>query len=230
MAAPRYRTDFAERLVTARKRAGLSQAQLAKLVGVAQGTISEAETVALGSSKTPAMADALGVSAVWLSSGTGEMFAGVAKANENVKSAPIGQRAYPVISLVQAGALKDCQAPYEPGDGYAVEYGEDEWSKWAFALEIQGDSMLPEFKPGDRVIIDPEIAPGAGDFVVARNNGHETTFKKYRARGIDHKGNNIFELIPMNPDFETLRSDINELCVVGVMVEHRRKYRRRHSN
>lgn len=86
--------------------------------------------------------------------------------------------------------------------------------------------MLPEFRSGDRVLIDPEVSPRPGDFVAAKNSHEEATFKKYRVRGVDDRGNQIFELVPLNEDFETLYSDQQRLAVIGVMVEHRKKYRR----
>jgi transcriptional regulator with XRE-family HTH domain len=69
----RERTPYAQRLVEARKRAGLSQPQLAKLVGMAQGTLGEAETSAIGSKFTAQLARALKVRAEWLASGDGPM-------------------------------------------------------------------------------------------------------------------------------------------------------------
>ena len=69
-----------------------------------------------------------------------------------------------------------------------------------------------------------------GDFVVARRDdplcdGFEITFKKYRLRGYDKLGREIFELIPLNSDYPTYRSDVDHLSVVGVAVEHKRKLR-----
>ena len=148
------------------------------------------------------------------------------KFDQNVIPAPAGKRAIPVISAVQAGKLTEITEPYPPGAGYAVEYADDDLSRWAFALEIDGDSMLPEFRPGDRVIVDPEMTPNPGDFVVAKNGREEATFKKYRPRGIGADGNMIFELVPLNDDYATMRSDVEHLRVIGVMVEHRKKYRR----
>lgn len=87
--------------------------------------------------------------------------------------------------------------------------------------------MLPEFKAGDLVIIDPEWEPRPGDYVAAKNGKEEATFKKYRPRGMDARGNEIFELTPLNDDYPTLRSDITPLAIIGVMAEHRRKSRRR---
>lgn len=147
--------------------------------------------------------------------------------DRNVKAAPRGARAIPVISPIQAGMLKEITDPYLPGAGFDVLYTDDDLSRWAFALEIEGDSMLPEFRPGDRVIIDPEVQPQPGDFVAAKNCAEEATFKKYRPRGIDAQGNDIFELTPLNDDYPTLRSDVQELHIIGVMVEHRKKYRRK---
>lgn len=140
----------------------------------------------------------------------------------NVKPAAVGGNKIPLISYVQAGAWTE-----------AVDSGSvEEWlltdlsmSERAFALEIRGDSMLPEFNPGDRVIIDPDIAPGPGDFVVARNGHGEATFKKYTVRGINDHGQEVFELVPLNSDFPSMRSDAINILIIGTMVEHR-KYRR----
>ena len=146
--------------------------------------------------------------------------------DENVRPAVIGARPIPVISSVQAGALRDMETPYPPGAGYAYEYTDQDLSEWAFALDIEGLSMMPEFRPGDRIIVDPEVAANPGDFVVARNGSAQATFKKYRPRGIDSDGNEIFELVPLNEDYAAMRSDSHSLVVIGVMTEHRKKYRR----
>jgi phage repressor protein C with HTH and peptisase S24 domain len=77
--------------------------------------------------------------------------------DENVRPALLGTRPIPVISAVQAGALRDMESPYEPGDGYAVEYtGDASLSRWTFGLDVEGKSMQPRFQEGDRLIVDPE--------------------------------------------------------------------------
>lgn len=149
-----------------------------------------------------------------------------AQFDENVVPAAVGMRPVPVISSVQAGALRDMESPYPPGAGYAYEYTDQDLSAWAFALDVEGLSMLPDFRPGDRIIVDPDMAPNPGDFVVARNGSAQATFKKYRPRGIDAAGNEIFELVPLNDDYPTLRSDTELLSVIGVVTEHRKKLRR----
>jgi SOS-response transcriptional repressor LexA len=158
--------------------------------------------------------------------GDGVVFPGARPFDQNVVEAPIGLRAIPVISSVQAGALRDMESPYPPGSGYAVEYTDQNLSRWAFALDVDGLSMMPTFQPGDRIIVDPEIAPNPGDYVVARNGSEQATFKKYRPRGINTSGEMIFELVPLNEDYPTLRSDVEHLTVLGVVTEHRKKLRR----
>lgn len=144
----------------------------------------------------------------------------------NVALAPMGGARIPLISSVQAGVWTEVVDNFSPGDAQDWLMTDQRLSKRAFALEIKGLSMLPEFKPGDRVIIDPDVAPQPGDFVVAKNGEDEATFKKYRPRGSDASGNAIFELVPLNEDFESIRSDAQPIRVIGTMVEHR-KYRNR---
>jgi len=144
--------------------------------------------------------------------------------DENVSLVRLASRPIPVISSVQAGALRDMENPYEPGDGYALEYTEDpKLSRWAFCLDVEGMSMAPRFQPGDRLFVDPDRSPGPGNFVVARNGSNQATFKKYRPRGIDSYGHEIFELVPLNDDFPTLRSDQEPLYVIGVVTEVKQK-------
>lgn len=147
--------------------------------------------------------------------------------DQNVRPSPMGTRAIPVISAIQAGAMREITVPYAAGDGFATIYVDDSYSQWAFGLEIEGDSMMPDYQPGDVVIIEPEWEPRPGDCVAARNGKQEATFKKYRLRGSTPEGNDIFELVPLNDNYPTVRSDETPLTIIGVMAELRRKTRRR---
>lgn len=91
----------------------------------------------------------------------------------------------------------------------------------AFALEIGDHSMLPDFQKNDIVIIDPDMPPNPGDFVLAKA-GHETLFRKYRPRGTRSSGDMVFHLIPINEDYPSCRSDIMTITLLGTMLEHRR--------
>lgn len=141
-------------------------------------------------------------------------------------------RRIPVLNYVQAGNPKEVIDDYAAGTGMdEITIDADlaqELSMESFALVIRGNSMEPEFKEGDVVVIDPSVKPLPGDFVVAKlDSDGETTFKKYRSRGMDDTGHHMFELVPLNEDYHTiLVSSKKPGHVVGTMVEHRRKRRR----
>ena len=165
----------------------------------------------------------IGCSASWVETGQGEMLVG---ATQNVGPADMGAKKIPLISYVQAGCWTGIVDNYLPGDADDWLLTDLDLSPSAFALQIKGDSMLPEFKEGDRVIIDPNVGPLPGDFVVAKNGDDEATFKKYRPRGVNEQGAQVFELVPLNEDYPSMRSDSTQISIIGTMVEHR-KYRKR---
>ena len=197
-----------------------TQAKLAMKSGIGQSSISRilrADTQATAET-IDAIARAGGVTAANLMSNT--------LGTNNVQPAPVGSRHIPLISSVQAGIWTEIADTYQPGDASEWLLTDLELSENAFGLEIKGESMLPDFRPGNRVIIDPSVPPQPGDFVVAKNDSDEATFKKFRPRGINERGEQVVELVPLNPDFPSLRSDITPVIIIGTMVEHRR-YRKR---
>lgn len=135
------------------------------------------------------------------------------------------RRGYPIISAVQAGMWRDIVDSFPRGGADEYIMANNSYGKHTFALRITGNSMEPEFKEGDVVVIDPDVRPNAGDYVVARNHEEAATFKKYRPRGINESGQDVFELVPLNEDYAPMRSDLQSIQIIGTMVEHTR-YRR----
>lgn len=222
---------FGERLKWARKEKRLPQKVVEERIHIPQSTLSELENDKSDASTwTPLLARLYGVNAGWLADGRGSPALSapntIDQPLDNAHNASRGVRRYPVLSYIQAGHPTDIEDPYPPQEGFDVEYGDNDASDSAFFLEIEGDSMLPDFKEGDRVRIDPDVAPWPGCCVVAIDSGRKATFKKYRVRGVDANGVEIFELAPLNPDYPILRSDETPLRILGTMTEHRRKYRR----
>lgn len=219
--------SLSERLALAMERSGINQADLARACQVkppsVHGWLSGKSKFLRGENLLLA-ASALGVNQQWLATGQGPMTQTKTEP-PNVTPATIGGRSIPVISAIQAGMWAEIVDQFQPGDADEYLLTDLELSAHAFALTIRGDSMIPDFNPGDRVIIDPEVVPHPGDFVAAKNGEQEATFKKYRPRGMDASGNMVFELVPLNDDYPTLRSDVEPIRIVGTMVEHR-KYRR----
>ena len=136
-------------------------------------------------------------------------------------------RQVPLISFVQAGLWREAVDSHAPGAGDRYLLTETPLGPHAFALTVRGDSMQPEFREGDTIIVDPDINPLPGDFVVAKNDDNEATFKKFRPRGINEDGQTVIELVPLNEDFPRLRSDTTPIQIIGTMMEHRRYRKQR---
>lgn len=79
-----------------------------------------------------------------------------------------------------------------------------------FALLVLGDSMLPEFKDGNIIVIDPDMSPANGHFVFAKYDG------EYIFRQLEIQNDKYF-LKPLNPAYPTL--EIPDLTAIeGVIV------------
>ena len=91
-----------------------------------------------------------------------------------------------------------------------------------FALNIQGNSMYPEYLPNDTIIIKQQPDCNSGDDCVVLVNGYDATFKKVI------KETDGIKLKPINNDYETQKYSNEEIknkpiTIVGVCKEIRRK-------
>lgn len=239
-----HMTDLSDRIRWVMQHFNLSQAQLAKIAGVRQPSVNRWANGGTTSIKVDAamrICSRFPISMDWLVYGTGEPLlpegaAPVPQATSNVEPVRGHMKRIPMLSYVQAGKptgvgqIQARQAAIESGDFIWVD---EELPDECFAVKVVGRSMEPDFKEGDVLVIDPTIKPTPGDFVVASrldksSDELETTFKKYRPRGYDEHGREIFELVPLNDDFPKFDSRVDELTITGVLVEHRRSYRRKH--
>lgn len=220
---------ISERIFSRRSALGLSKAALGKAIGITGVSVGKWES-GLNQPKGRYLNDlaaALGVTVDWLLTGEGEATARpspeVMPGYHNVEPAVIPQgNRIPILSYVQAGNWREICEQATTFDGN-VEYvtASVDIGPCGFGLWIRGHSMTPMFNEGDLVIIDPDEQPRPGDYVVAKNGSEEATFKKYRPRGIDENGQEVFELVPLNDDFPTMHSDRQHIEIIGVMVEHR---------
>jgi SOS-response transcriptional repressor LexA len=215
-----------ERLKALREKEGLSQAALAEKCGWAsQSRVGNYEVGVrkISADDAVVLAQALRVRPELILFGSQS----ATLSSPDMELAPPDTRRIPVISYVQAGVWTET-SEIRQYDGNLVYITTDlELGQLAFAIELKGHSMEPEFVEGDIVLIDPDEHPHPGDFVVAKNGEDETTFKKYRPRGIGDDGREIFELVPLNDDYPTMRSDRQHIQIIGTMVEHRRRRKRR---
>lgn len=127
----------------------------------------------------------------------------------------------PIINWVQAGEFTDIAEngydEWKPVEGYT--FGTD-----LYWLRIKGDSMEPEYKEGDLILVHAGRQPVAGNFVIAQVEGQEqATFKRYKPCGLDDKTNKeYFQLIALNDFYAPIDSRVKRFTVTGVVVKHER--------
>lgn len=199
--------DIAERVKERRKQLGLTQYQLADLVGVAQTSIQKLER---GDTKNPrnieALARGLQCSPEFLRFGIGDNI------NSNVAPGPALKSAVPLISWVQAGAWSEIsEIKAYDAERYLCPV---KCSDLTFALKVQGVSMEPKFFDGDLIFVDPEAECIHGSYVVARlDDDNQATFKQL----IIESGHKFLKAA--NPNWPEQLIPINGNCtLVGKVI------------
>lgn len=126
----------------------------------------------------------------------------------------------PVLGKVPAGtpieAIQDVIG-YENIPATMLNSGEN-----YFALKIDGNSMSPDYKNGDIIIVKQQEDCNSGDDCVVMVNGDDATFKRVI------KQNNAIILKPLNNEYEPYYFTSKEIItkpvkIIGVAIEIRRK-------
>lgn len=159
-----------------------------------------------------------------------EIAAEIAQAATSIESRPTSNiertefpfKQVPILTFVQAGNWREAILQDHHDEMVVVHI---DVSDNTFAAKVLGTSMMPEFKEGDVIVVDTDVAPRPGDFVVAQNGNAEATFKKYRARGVSDDGIEVFDLVPLNADFATIHSTKGDVKIIGTVVQHIRLMR-----
>ena len=90
----------------------------------------------------------------------------------------------PLISWVQAGEWTETSRNPVPEYEAKLVPCPVRCSRRTFVLQVHGISMEPQFREGDLIFVDPEVAPAHGKYVVVRLDGSdETTFKQLVIEG-----------------------------------------------
>ena len=87
-----------------------------------------------------------------------------------------------------------------------------------FVLRVKGNSMYPEFKNGDHVLIKRCSSVDSGNVAVVIYDSEEATLKKVKYV----QGEDWLDLVPINPEYETKHienSDLEECRVLGEAVK-----------
>ena len=204
-----------------RERAGLTQTALGKAVGVSKAAVSQWES----DETTPTGPNLVKCAAIL--EVTAESLTRTNSANVETITPPF--HPIPLIDYIQAGQWAEIADAYQRGDGEEMLSTSGPCGPHTFGLCVKGRSMEPDYLEGDIIIVDPDVRPDPGDFVVAKLDGtEETTFKKYRPRGHDSAGVEVIDLVPLNEDFPIITLNAKAPGrIIGTIIEHRHNPRAR---
>lgn len=112
-----------------------------------------------------------------------------------VEQRPMRRASVPLLGFAQAGA-----GGFFDDSGFPVSQGWEEVelpagaNDGAYALQVQGDSMLPLYRDGDVLIVEPGARVQKGDRVVVKTIGGEVMAKVLAGRNA-----RAIELVSLNP-------------------------------
>lgn len=216
-----------QRLVEAMKSKGVIAHDLAKGVGAAPSTVAQwmgtiegkKPTIRLSEENTTRICDFLGVNREWLFKGIGSMSAHgaidpLASNVVSIASAQFPKR--PLLNTVSAGGFREAIDNIHPDEAEWIAPHCVRGSELSAWLVIQNDSMEPQFREGDRILVDPEAQWDHGSFVVAANGDGHWTFKQLVRDGAD------WFLKPLNDKYPTKKID-SGVTIIGKATEHQPK-------
>ena len=203
------------RLKALRKTKKVTQQQLADAIGVSKTSVIywEKDDNLPKHESLMALSKVLSVTPDFLLSGksSGDLDVNIST------SFPISGRLVPVISWVQAGAWTTVEA-VPAGTQF------EEWlppnpkcGKNGYGLVVSGESMLPDFRPGDKIYVNPDFQVSdlkTGDLVIVACEGDKAaTFKKLIVETDD------MYLQPLNPEWSEKAIALEDGCkLVGKVV------------
>lgn len=199
------------RIKKARQIRNMKQQDLAQRIGVAQSTLShwengiyEPDITAIGK-----MCAELNVSIDYL--------LGLADVSQSVSEAVT----IPVLGSVPAGV--PLEAIEDVLDWEEIPASMCTGDREYFALQVRGDSMWPDYLPGDVVILRKSPTCETGDVCVVYVNGDDATLKQVKR----HEDGSL-SIIPRNQSYPPRTftpSEVRDLpvAIAGVVVELRRK-------
>lgn len=92
-----------------------------------------------------------------------------------------------------------------------------------FCLQIKGDSMEPDLRDGDIVVVRHQNTAENGDIVIAQVNGNEATCKRI---AISENGITLMSYNPKYTPMPFTNEEIENIpvSIIGKVVESRRKF------
>ena len=192
------------------ERHDLSASGLAKLAGLDPTTFNKSKRCAAnGKERWPSTE-----SVAKILRATGESVEEFVGLVERAAAAGRALRYVPLIGLAQAGdrGFFD-DAGFPAGAGWEQIAFPDVSDEHAYALEITGDSMLPVYRDGDRIVVSPAANVRRGDRVLVRTAAGEVMAKQL-ARITAQR----IELQSFNPAYETRAFDLQDIAFMHRII------------
>lgn len=117
------------------------------------------------------------------------------KASRPVSTSRPQSSSVPLLGFAQAGSggfFDD--AGFPAGQGWDLVSLPAQSGDGSYALQVQGDSMLPLYRDGDRLIVEPGATVRKGDRVVVK-----TTSGEVMAKVLQRRNASGIELLSINP-------------------------------
>jgi transcriptional regulator with XRE-family HTH domain len=199
------------RIQAARKSRKLSQTGVGNLIGVAKQTVSQWER----GISPPLISNLLryaAVTEVSLSSLLEDLDSALDQNDQALVRARRSARTVPLFDPDQISQISG-RIPKDSREYAASNFPH---SSRAFAIRIKGSAMEPNFRSGDLAIVDPNLTPDPGTFVLAYCTS-QVILRKYRP--VQAGTTLAAQLVPLNSDWPI--SVMSEGDVIyGAVSEH----------
>ncbi len=129
---------------------------------------------------------------------------------------PPQQSAIPLLGFAQAGAggfFDDGGFPAGQGWDVVDFPAAPDRKAGCYALEVQGESMMPLYRDGDVLIVEPGAQVRRGDRVVVKTREGEVM-----AKVLQRQTSRNIELLSLNPDHPNRSFDLNEIEWVARII------------
>jgi phage repressor protein C with HTH and peptisase S24 domain len=129
-------------------------------------------------------------------------------------SRTVRARMVPLIGMAQAGSQGFFDdAGFPAGSGWEDIAFPEMADAHCYALEITGDSMLPVYRDGDRIMVSPSGSLRRGDRVVVKTHAGEVL-----AKSLGRMTAQRVELKSFNPAFEDRSFALSEIAFVHRII------------
>lgn len=224
MAELNIKKEIGKRILEARKAKGLTLKALGELAGDLKQTRLtnwEQGTRTPGPEEIKLLAQALDVSPAYLMCLSDELQ--VKTKNSHIHLIPLLEH------LKDWSAKPDIKKNYNQGlsrNNVFISVSAallPELSDKAFALKMVDESMIPDIKVNDILVIDPAISPEPGDFVLAKlANKPEAIVCQYKKLSYT---SDEFELLTLNENWPNIKvKDDYGLEIIGTVLQNIRGY------